>query len=307
MERITKVSDLPEWIRKKTYSNKLSDIDWYREIRRRQKLFSLIDFHKKELTRIDEDSREFLLDMLERDIRPDSMIFHIPQDGVPICDLTVGETTFLAFSTQQSGSLAIINKYKKLLELWSDTLDKRKSAGEDRPPTYGQYDLELAHFVDQLSERDSEILEAPIAQYSDPLRNPFLSYGRPLNGYPLTIDLQFDDKTILDNVKKWLAEKREAEQVKARRPFTQQDFDDWQFYKTREIFDLEAWAAINDAKIFDRVIADALWPNAPDGFSAIDVLRTTARKKVREIFTFETVVRLYGQLRLEHGENFLAK
>ena len=54
-------------------------------------------------------------------------------------------------------------------------------------------------------------------------------------------------------------------------------------------------------------MADALWPLAQDNFSPIDVFRTTARKKTNEIFQFETVVRLYGQLRLKHGENFLTK
>ena len=40
---------------------------------------------------------------------------------------------------------------------------------------------------------------------------------------------------------------------------------------------------------------------------SIEVLRTTARKKVKDVFNYQVVVRLYGQLLLEYGENFLVK
>jgi hypothetical protein len=135
--------------------------------------------------------------------------------------------------------------------------------------------------------------------------NPWLSYGRPLNGFPVTIDTQFDDETIITHVKLWLAEKRKSEGESARRPYNQSDFDDWAYYRIRELFDLENWAIASNVKILDSVIAAALWPNAPDGFSPIDVLRTTARRKAKDIFRFETSVRLWGQLLISRGENFL--
>ncbi len=308
MEKIKDISKLPDWFHKRVYRKQLSDIDWYREIRRRQNLLSLIEMRGEDLSSIGEESHQILSEFLENeDVRPDSLIYVVSQDGIPFRELTVGETAFLAFSAQQSDVSEIVRKYEKLLELWRVTIEEIQTAEAEGEPklTYGLYDRDLATFIDQLDDEDESKLESPIEQYYEHLENPWLSYGRPLNGYPLTIDTQFDNETILQHVKEWLIEKRKTEGSKARRPFNQNDFDDWEFYKIREIFDLQTWATLNGTKILDRVIADALWPNAPDDFSPIDTLRTTARKKTKDIFQFETVVRLYGQLRLIHGENFL--
>jgi len=306
MEKIKNISELPDWFHKRSYRKQLSDKDWYREIRWRQNLQSLVEMHGEALLNIGEESYEFLSKFLEKeDVRPDSMIYVVPGEGVPVLDLTVGETAFLAFSTQKSDVSAMVEKYIKLLELWREACDEMQAAGSSGPtPAFGQYEVELPAFLDQL-EKDDPKFDCPIEQYSKCLMNPWLSYGRPLNGHPVTIDTQFDDETILHHVKKWLVEKRKTEGIKARRPFNQNDFDDWEYYKIREIFDLQMWATLNDKKILDRVLAEALWPNAPDDFSPIDTLRTTARKKTKDIFQFETVVRLYGQLQLAHGENFL--
>lgn len=308
MEKITDISRLPDWFYKRIYRKQLSDINWYREIRIRQSLLSLIEMWGERNLKIPEESRNSLLERLKKDdVRSDSMIYFVSQEAIPISDLTVGETAFLAFSTRRSNASEIVKKYEQLLELWIDALDEMKAAGDDGPtPTFGQYETELAAFVDQFDDIES-IFESDIGQYYARLENPFLSYGRPLNGHPLTIDTQFDDETILRHVKEWLIETRKKEGSKARRPFNRNDFDDWEYYKIREIFDLQIWAILNDSKILDRVLADALWPNTPDDFSPIDVLRTTARKKVKDVFQFETVIRLYSQLKVNHGENFLTQ
>ena len=107
-------------------------------------------------------------------------------------------------------------------------------------------------------------LDEPIEKFLEGVGNPWLSYGRPLNGFPITVDTQFDDETIVSFFKQWLAEKRKTEGERARRPFLQSDFDDWEYYKVREIFDLETWAEIINVKIPDNVIAQFLWPN-PSG------------------------------------------
>jgi len=312
MEKITSISQLPDWFRKRTYHKRLSDVDWFREIRKRQKLFSSIELDdwaepasSPLAAEMRDESRKLLLDMLEMDNVPaDSLIYLVPQEGFPIRELTVGEAAFLSFPLRHSDASEVVDEYKKLLETWCNVLRYREAVKEQPLlRSSWNYDRELASFIDHF-DNDSK-LDSPVETYSEYLGNPWLSYGRPLNGYPLTIDTQFDDQTILQHVKDWLVEKRKTESSKARRPFNQNDFDDWEYYKIRELFDLQTWATINGTKILDRVMADALWPNAPDNFSPIDVLRTTARKKADEVFQFETVVRLYGQLRLDHGENFL--
>ncbi|MCU7796496.1 MAG: hypothetical protein KZQ75_05145 [Candidatus Thiodiazotropha sp. (ex Myrtea spinifera)] len=309
MEKITDLSRLPELFRNRTYHKQLSDIDWYREIRRRQKIGSLVGLHVNHGILNTYESRTELSEMLAQDnVRPDSLIYYIPQNTQPVHDLTVGESVFLAFSASQPKANSVIDEYRKLLSLWPIALEEW-SADDDRPtPSFGKYETELAAFVERCHNEDKySFLESPISTYYEKLENPWLSYSRPLNGYPLTIDTQFDDETILQHVKNWIRNKREHEGSKARRPYNQNDFDDWEYYKIREIFDLQTWAAINNTKILDRVLAEALWPNSPDNFSPIDVLRTTARKKTAEVFTFETAVRMYSQLLANYGENFLTQ
>ena len=174
----------------------------------------------------------------------------------------------------------------------------------DRPFITRAYENDAAAYIKYLD--DSEFnFDAPVEPVTTSLGNPFLSYGRPLNGYPVTVDTQFDDETLVQGFRSWLKKQRETDKEKSKRPFNQNDFDDWAHYKIRELFDLEVWAALCNVKILDRVIAEYLWPNFSDGFSPLDVLRTTTRKKMAEVFVFPTCLRFYGQLRMELGENFL--
>ena len=309
MEKIKDISKLPDWLSKRIYKKQLSDIDWYREVRLRQRLLSVMSVYIESPIEKDDKSRLFLNQMLERDdIRPDSMAYVLPQGGTPVQDLTVSESVFLEYSIRNSDVSEFAEQYRNLLSQWTIACDDIEASAKAGTPrlTYGMYDRHLPKFLDRLEGGNSNF-DCPITSYSNQLGNPWLSYGRPLNGYPVTIDAQFDDETILQNVKAWLVKTRESEGTKARRPFNQNDFDDWEFYKIRELFDLQTWALLNDKKILDRVLADYLWPNSSDEFSPIDVLRTTARKKTKEVFTFDTVTRLYGQLNITHGENFLLK
>ena len=256
---------------------------------------------------MDGEGQEALLHILTAEkIRPDAMINFVPQNGYPIRDMSVGEVAFLRFAIKDHEVNNIAFEYEKLLALWCEA---QEEAARDGPtPKFFQYGRVLSEFVNRLDdENDGHQFDALVEPLSSHLANPWLSYGRPLNGYPVTVDTRFDDETIIESLKEWLKARREADGSSARRPFNQNDFDDWEYYKIREIFDLETWAAVSQIKILDRVIAAAVWPNAPDSFSPIDVLRTTARNKAKEIFSFETVVRLYGQLRLTHGENFFTK
>jgi len=254
---------------------------------------------------MDDETTERLLRLLEPSPGSDSTIFFVSQSNRPVHDLTAGEALYFRSAIRDDDLIELGKGFDRLLSLWLEAL---KEDPKGPTPLFGAYEEEIAIFVNELRKRPcADKLDEPIEKFLDGVGNPWLSYGRPLNGYPITIDTQYDDETIINHVKSWLAEKRKADGERARRPFLQNDFDDWEYYKIREIFDLQTWSSLMNVKIADKVIAHSLWPNASDDFSPIDVLRTTARKKVKEVFTFSVVIRLYGQLLLEYGENFLKK
>lgn len=320
LKKITSVDQLPDWFFNRQYGKNLSDIEWYRQIRVRQKLNQMVEMQKhlrakeERLNKSDclderdyeARTRKLILEMLEEDeIELDPHVYYLHQDGNPISDLIVKETIYLAFALRNENLSEVTEEYNQLLISWCDALKEMEGREGDIIPYPASYEERLRSFLFETENENIDKMQELIINHSETLRNPFLSYDRPLNGYPVTIDTQFDDKTIIEHIKEWLVETRKWEESKARRPFNQNDFDDWKLYKIREIWDLESWARVKGSKILDRVIADALWPTPPDDFSPIDVLRTTARKKAKEIFQFETVRRLYSQLLLQHGENFL--
>lgn len=318
--KIKSVDELPEWFFKRDYSGNLSAVEWYREIRRRQSLQHSIDLVQEVLNRVNGlgdgqvaatqygvKIKESLLSLLEMEnIRPDAKFYDVSQAGRAVHDLTVMETVYLSHSLNKSGLAKACKPFKRLLKLWSKANKKMERA--KNPPLLIPYSYEkaLGKFVGDTPLEKWAVLDSAIHQQSEAIGNPLLSYGRPLNGYPVTIDTQFDDQTILGQLKQWLAEVREQEETKAKRPFNQNDLDDWKVNKIREAFDLQAWATIQGYSISNEVMGQALWPDALDAFSPEDKYRKTAKKKVQEVFTFETVVQLYGQLVAEKGTDFLS-
>ncbi len=295
MTTIRAVDDLPEWFNKERYKKNLSAVEWYREVRKRDYFNFFMNVCEHRYKNIDTTSE--LLDLFLKVPVHDSWLYAIAQDNAPVQDLVVLEALFLAAAAMREKDIAEVGqKLNDLILLYE------QEVAEERPIYSLQYEDELSRFVDLIDKQEKGF--SPVFPFAD-IGNIYLSYGRPLNGCPVTIDTQYDDETILAHVKQWLARRRKTEGTKAKRQLNQNDFDDWQYYRIREIYDLDTWARISKVKILDHVVAAAVWPNAPDDFSPIDVLRTTARKRVKEVFCHETAVRFYGQLRLALGEDFL--
>jgi len=296
MDKIRSVKELPDWFRNRKYRKNLSEIDWYREVRKRQYLAGALEFCSRDGQGL--ATRRSYGDMLALEMHPQSPLLLIAQHDSPVRDLQANEIAFLRFLLKSEPVEPLLQEYEGLLRDWVDT------AGSGFTPSFYDYERNLEAFFRRLEEDGlSRPFDAPC---ENGIGNPWLSYGRPMGGHPVIIDTQFDDDTILRTVKAWLNAKRKIDGVTARRPFNQNDFDDWEYYRIRELFDLETWASANDVKILDKVIVAALWPNAGDDISPIDILRTTARKKAGEVFRMETAVRFFGQLLIAHGENFLA-
>ncbi len=307
MERIKTVSELPEWFKNKAYRKGLGKAGWYREIRVRQLVLQIISMHPNDVPFPDE-AKKILIGMITEPVaHPNAYAFYVPQYNRPINDLTAGEAIYFRSVLRDEALIDLAETFDTILALWLKALQENAQNITDGPtPIFGEYETRLADFFKgiEVDER-TEKLDQPIIKFLDGIGNPWLSYGRPLNGLPITVDTQFDDETLVNSFRDWLSNNRAAEGERMKRPFNQNDLSDWENYRIRELFDLQTWSSLAGVKIQDNVIALALWPDAPDNFSPIDVLRTTARKKVKEIFKYEVVVRLYGQLLLELGENFL--
>jgi hypothetical protein len=123
-----------------------------------------------------------------------------------------------------------------------------------------------------------------------------------LSGIPVTINLAFDDKSIIKSVKELLSELRAGHNPRTN--YTQADFDDWEKYRVLQIFDLDIWQEITGTKITDSLMARVLWSdfdeNAPV-FDAKDVLRRTAREKVQKVINPLTAIGLQIQLDVQEA------
>lgn len=306
IETIKSISQIPNDVRTRfSYKKQLSATDWYREIRHRQFYKSHIEFiYAKFPPKTIPGGGFEIFDRLHEDYEnlenPLSVAnYYLDHWNKPVSDLTLHEAAYLACGVRQSGNEKIIDDLDLLLRQWD-------TARQDKVETFieSPYKDLVEVYVDTVFESEVNY-EAPALAFTLELGNPFLSFGQPLNGLPITVDTQFDDETLVHGFRDWLRTRRAQDKEKVRRPFNQNDFDDWAHYKVRELFDLEIWAALRNVKILDRVVAEYLWPNPLENFSPIDVLRTTTRKKAKEVFSFSVCLRLYSQLRLELGENFL--
>jgi len=301
IEKIKSTSDLPEWFTDRNYKTKLSKADWFREVRTRQIVADFLSRAHLLQNGFTEKNRKFFLSKLDPPPHPALLFPRSPTR--PVRDLTAEEVIYLKAAMNDDDLRQFSSQYDELLLHWH----KANEEDPDGPtPLFGKYEERFAKFIDDIEDNPlADKLDQSAENFLKNLGHPWLGYSGPLNGSAITIDTQFDDETILEFVKRWLAEKRAQDGQRLRRPFSQNDFDDWERFKIRQIFDLEVWSTVMNVQIYQRVIAQFLWPDASDDFSPIDVLRTTARKKANDIFKSNVGDHLYCQLLIELGENFL--
>lgn len=301
MITIKSVKDLPQWFKDAKYEKNLGAVDWYREIRKRQLVLDTIEKVRSQPN----SSLRSIGEILEilHTVPKDWPLYELPQHNWPVEDMTKIEAIYIAACFDDEKAKEVYARYQELMRVFRSEVNNPDQVYFSR-----KYEEMLRAFYETYAS-DGTLGELAYLTVADTtISKMHLSYGRPLHGYPVIIDTQYDDETILQHVRQWLAEHRaEKGEKPAKRPFSQNDFDDWTYYKIREVVDLEMWATVNGVRIQDKVIAAALWPHTIDEISPIDMLRTTSRKKVKEIFQWDVCVRLYGQLRLERGENFLSK
>lgn len=308
MKTIKSVNDLPDWFKQTKYEKNLDAVGWYREIRRRVYALGVIEEFKRRSFADVAIQRAFT--MFYSGWGKDNPFYNLPDAGKPVSDLTKLEAMFIAASLDNERSIEAQQHYRELIRTFYE--------GVERPGVklFGQdYEKKIDAFLEKYGSEDEPLREPVynIAVKSE-VKHLFLSHvrvwlphGQPLKGYPVVIDTSHDDETILASVQQWLAQRRKEDGIKAKRPFNDKDFSDWAYYRIREVLDLETWAQLNDVNILDAVMAAALWPHEPDEMDTVAVLRTTTRKKVKEVFQNEVCLRLYAQLKHEIGENFLSQ
>ena len=295
---------LPAWFKNRTYKKRLSAVEWFREIRWRQVLTYSVQVRKRRApgTPPTPERDEMFLELLKRIPPVNSPMYRIPSRlHHPVSDLTIGEVFYFHSVIRDEDSLAIETKFDELVALVPQTSEELSNLFTLRG--LSEQTCQFATTCDELLRLNGvDRLAGPLKPLLPALLPVFVNFA---NGVPITVDTRYDDGTIIEQFKAWLAKTRKSEGKRLRRRFIQNDFDNWEYYRIREIFDLDAWAVLSNLTVSDKVIADAVWPNAPDQFSPIDVLRTTARKMVSKVFTLDVVTRMHGQLSRELGENFL--
>lgn len=299
MKTISSVKTLPDWFKNRKYPKQQSAIAWFRDIRRRQFLMEFYNFSEQCSDR-EYLHKEISINLWLKEWNPETTLFHIDVSNKPIKPLTVFEAKYLNEALRNECYKSFDSKLGELMTLWRKELNRT-----DNPLGFSySYEKCLSDFMDYVYTE--EVLFQDVLNKAE-VGNPLLSYSKPLNGYPVTIDTQYDDLTILKAMKEWLNVIRKNSNEKAKRPFNQNDFDDWAYFKIREVCDLDMWSKLSGVKILDKVIANALWSDCNEDISPIDILRTTTRKKIREVFSLEVTSRFYGQLIIQEGENFLSK
>lgn len=293
LETIKSKKDLPEWFTNRVYKKNNSAVEWYMEIRRRTYLLKLVELSFELSVKPDEQLIQLWLSVPPKD----AFIYLMHQHNRPVQPLTIFETCYLRAAMSDDKIDVAYEKLATLIKMWKFELN-RKDANLFTWE-YEKYLREFSIFIDENDWLNDDVLGVT------DLGNPLLSYGRPLTGTPLIIDTQFDDQTIVEGLKIWLSEQRKLNNEKMKRPLNQNDFDDWTYFRIREVIDLDIWSKLSGVKILDKVIASVLWSDSVDDVSPIDILRTTTRKKIKEVFNHEMAVRFYGQLIQEKGENFL--
>jgi len=297
---------LPEWFKSKNYDIPNSLNAWAYEFNAR--LFIKLSLNSKDRKKNEELLSFFLTNAAASStIKPlyDYLDVENSVDDLTIFDLIALKT------------LVWDKKYEKI----SQSLEQGLHAHyeyilDNHPEEYLDNDLEdmiksralgsitESYVTESLDHEDDSSFDIFYkAAYHDVINLDHLIDGSLIiNGIPITVDLSFDDQTLVDDFKSWLSKNRENSEKITKKPFAEKDIDEWRKYKILQVFDLDIWSRFNNINITDAAIAKALWPDDdPDAedVSPIDRIRKTSRKKINELINPVSVRKLLAQSSVE--------
>jgi len=298
---IKSVKDFPDWFFEKDYDIPDTTIRWAGELNVRVFLSLFLKSNKRKDS---EDHLNWFLNCKNGNFISQGLF--ASNVGESISDLSIFDAIILSSFIWKSDYENIIDEVKAALK----TTEEFYSESDNTPLKAlirSRYFDEIAgDYIMDSFDSDENFTVFEDSAYEKYLKySPYFIDGPLLSGIPITVNLACDDKTLLETFSKWLKEKRQVENIKSRRPFTESDYGDWKKYKILEVFDLDMWAEFFNYKITDAAMAKALWPdgdlNAED-ISPIDRLRKTTRGKIQKIINPLMVKKIYSQIAQEYNE-----
>jgi len=292
-------SDLPKWFFEKDYNVPDNAISWADEFNFRRYFNARILDNSKNNIKEEEVNYYLTAKPFEKSVVELDEIF------TPINELTVFEVVALSSFIWNP----LCEKIKKTLHECLNIYGKSRneSSSDDRlGMNKALFEYTAGEMVSEefTKDEDYEVFETPaLDEYAN--KHKLLSGHRLLNGNPITVNLAYSDRTLIESFSAWLKKEREDKGVKAKRPFTKDDYDKWKKYKILEVFDLDAWAKCYNIKITDSAVAKILWPDGAidaEDISPIDRLRKITRKKIPELISDITIRRLSAQGSLEEDK-----
>lgn len=116
------------------------------------------------------------------------------------------------------------------------------------------------------------------------------------HGIPITVNLDADDETLKTSFEIWLAGAREAEGNRFKRSLTNDDFQKWHKLKILPAFDLYHWADINNVRLTNTQIANALFPPESTPAEERDIDMSERVRKVVVPLMEQTITASTGRL-----------
>ena len=299
-KKIKTQKELPKWFFEKDYNIPSTCRDWADALNARLH----ISLYLKSFSHEDaKDNLDFFLNNKHAVSITKPLYEYVDVEG-SIDDLSIFETialsTFIWKPSYDVLKSAIKNAINSAEEYFSKENTNSPLLGETRNKHIENWvGQSISDSIEEESDYDI-FYDSALERYNK--AHYLLKDNTLLSGRPITVDLGFDDKTIINDFSNWLKEQREDSEKILKKPFTDKDFNDWKRYKVLEVFDLDLWSEFYGIKITDAAMAKALWPDSDsdaEEIDPVDRLRKTSRSKVKELINPLSVRKISAQAGVE--------
>lgn len=194
--------------------------------------------------------------------------------------------------TMNSADMAVISASWSSDDGWQELYNKVCSVvGKSAPPSF------LSEMIEIYNSKES--LKSDAIEKIGWLAPEFC------HGVPITVDLDSDDETLKLAFSIWLAGARSELSNRFKKPFTQEDYQKWRKLQILAAFDLYQWSEINNLRLTNTQIANAIFPphSTPIEDRDIDMserLRKVVKPLMEHVITGWTVRLITSSVRLSN-------
>lgn len=290
MRTIKLKKDLPDWFIQRKYKNNLTLLDWYYEIQWR--LYCMELAKSPDLL---EHAKGFWAKSPDREDVLAFSKFRNPPPS-PIADFTQFNLAFAYFHEFENPHT---NFYKQdnLKQHLEYLLSKYSHKDGEKHQAFG-YPLYFDIIKKQIQQEKKVMHKSPPTGwwlYND----MFCGEHMGMDGFPITVNLHYDDSYLIEQFKQWLAVKREKDKKKPRlsekNKISDRQISQWALGNYRQLIDLDYWAKLEKVKIAEDLMISTIWPN--DTAKTKESLKET-RRQYRKVFHFRTRERLTNQIKM---------